>query len=128
MATGDLGIAIVGAGTVARYHARAIAETAGARLVAVCRSDRSRAKETETKFGVPCDTGLDALLERREVDAVSVCTPSDQHAAQTIQAARAGKHVLVEKPMTVTTADADAIIAASHEAGICLAVAFQRRT
>jgi UDP-N-acetyl-2-amino-2-deoxyglucuronate dehydrogenase len=124
----DLRFAILGAGIVARYHAQAIAQTEGARLVAVSRSDAARAAESAAEFGVPCETSLEALLGRPDVDAVCVCTPSGQHAAQAVAAARAGKHVLVEKPMALTLADADAMIAAAHTAGVRLGVAFQRRT
>jgi UDP-N-acetyl-2-amino-2-deoxyglucuronate dehydrogenase len=122
-----LGFGIVGAGMVARYHAAGIERAAGARLVAVCREDSARADEAAAQFGVPCDTSLDALLARPEIDAICICTPSGQHAAQAIAAARAGKHVLVEKPMALTLADADAMIAACREAGVYLGVALQRR-
>ncbi len=123
-----LGFAIVGTGMVARYHAQAIAQTEGARLVAVCRGDAARAAQATADFGVPCETSYEALLARSDVDAVCLCTPSGQHAAQAIAAARAGKHVLVEKPMALTLADADAMIAACREAGVRLGVALQRRT
>jgi UDP-N-acetyl-2-amino-2-deoxyglucuronate dehydrogenase len=123
-----LGMAVVGAGVAARYHAQAIAAAAGARLVAVGRADAARAAETEAAFGVPCETSYESLLRRADVDAVCLCTPSGRHAAQAIAAARAGKHVLVEKPMALTLADADAMIAAAREAGVRLGVAFQRRT
>jgi UDP-N-acetyl-2-amino-2-deoxyglucuronate dehydrogenase len=123
-----LGFAIVGTGNVSRYHAEGIARTPGARLVAVCRADPARAAEAAKQFGVPCETVYDTLLARGDVDAVCLCTPSGQHAAQTAAAAKAGKHVLVEKPMALTLADADAMIAASRAAGVTLGVAFQRRT
>jgi UDP-N-acetyl-2-amino-2-deoxyglucuronate dehydrogenase len=126
--TAELGMAVVGAGVAARYHARAIAEAVGARLVAVGRGDAARAGEAEAAFGVPCETSYESLLRRADVDAVCLCTPSGQHAAQAIAAARAGKHVLVEKPMALTLADADAMIAAAREAGVRLGVTFQRRT
>jgi UDP-N-acetyl-2-amino-2-deoxyglucuronate dehydrogenase len=127
MATSDIGFGIVGAGMVARYHATGIARTPGARLIAVCRADTARAEEAAAKFGAPCEASLEALLARPDVDAVCICTPSGQHAAQAIAAARAGKHVLVEKPMALTLADADAMIAACREAGVHLGVALQRR-
>src|SRR5262245_35810727 len=127
MTTSDLGFAIVGAGMVARYHATAIGRTPGARLVAVCRGDSARADAAAAQFGVPCETSYDALLARGDVDAICVCTPSGLHAAQAIAAARAGKHVLVEKPMALTLADADAMIAASRASGVLLGVALQRR-
>jgi UDP-N-acetyl-2-amino-2-deoxyglucuronate dehydrogenase len=123
-----LNIAILGTGMVARYHAQAIAAAPGARLVATCRADPAKKAAAEAEFGVPCETDYAALLARPDVDAVSVCTPSGAHAAQTIAAARAGKHVLVEKPMALTVRDADAMIEACHAAGVRLGVALQRRT
>jgi predicted dehydrogenase len=127
MKRSEIGFGIVGAGMVARYHAAGIARAAGARLVAVSREDAARADEAAAQFGVPCDTSLDALLARPDIDAICICTPSGQHAAQAIAAARAGKHVLVEKPMALTLADADVMIAACREAGVYLGVALQRR-
>jgi len=124
----EIGFGIVGAGMVARFHARAIADTAGARLAAICRADASRSDEAAAEFGVPCEVSLEALLERPDVDAVCLCTPSGMHAAQTLAAARAGKHVLVEKPIALDLADADAMIAACRDAGVRLGVALQRRT
>jgi len=123
-----LRIAILGAGMVARYHAQAIAVTPGAQLVAVSRFDASKAAASAAEFGVPCETSDAALLARPDVDAVCICTPSGQHARETIAAARAGKHVLVEKPMALSLADADAMIEACRSAGVVLAVALQRRT
>src|SRR3954471_13029526 len=106
----SLRFGILGAGMVARYHAQAIAAMPGARLVAVSRSDPSKAAASAAELGVPCETSEAPLLARRNIDAVCICTPSGQHARQTIAAARAGKHVLVEKPMALTLADADAMI------------------
>jgi predicted dehydrogenase len=123
-----LGFAILGAGMVSRYHAQAIAATPGARLVAVSRSDKERAAAAAQELGVPCETSDEALLARGDVDAVCIATPSGLHAEQAIAAARAGKHVLVEKPMALDLADADAMIAACHRAGVLLGVALQRRT
>ena len=128
MSTQEIGFAIIGAGMVARYHAKAIERTPGARLIAVCRSDQARAEETAAQFGVPCLADYAALLAHEAVDAVCICTPSGMHAEQTIAAARAGKHVLVEKPMALTLADADAMIGACAQAGVLLGVALQRRT
>lgn len=120
--------AILGTGMVARYHATAIAQTAGAELVAVCASGPERVAAAEAQFGVPCETEYERVLGRSDVDVICICTPSGLHAAQAVAAAQAGKHVLVEKPMALTLADADAMIAASRQAGTVLAVALQRRT
>jgi predicted dehydrogenase len=124
----EIGFGIVGAGMVARYHARAIEATSGARLAAVCRADAALAAEAASEFGVPCEASLQALLDRPDVDAVCLCSPSGLHPEQTLAAARAGKHILVEKPMALRLAEADAMIAACREAGVRLGVALQRRT
>jgi UDP-N-acetyl-2-amino-2-deoxyglucuronate dehydrogenase len=124
----SIGFAIAGAGMIAEYHAGAIAETPGARLVAVCRADAVRAVETETRFGVPCEPTYAALLARDDVEVVSICTPSGLHAEHTVAAALAGKHVLVEKPMALTLSEADAMIEVCREEHVLLGVALQRRT
>lgn len=123
-----VGFAILGAGMVADYHRQAIAANAdqGARLVAVGHYDPARFAEIGAEFGVPCVDQED-LLADATVDVVCICTPSGQHAAQAIAAARAGKHVLVEKPMALSLADADATIAACDRAGVKLGVVLQRR-
>lgn len=113
---------------VARYHAQGIAQTPGAQLVAVCRSDGARTAEAAERFGVACEPNYAALLARSDIDAICICTPSGMHAEQAIAAAAAGKHVLVEKPMALSLADADAMIAACAAAGVLLGVALQRRT
>lgn len=74
----------------------------------------------EETFGIPCGTDLDAMLDRYDVDAVIVSTPHYLHAPLGIEAAKAGKHVIVEKPMATTIADADALIATCRENGVLL--------
>src|SRR3954454_12242596 len=69
----------------------------------------------------------DALLARHDIDAVVVATPVPTHRPIAEEAARAGKHVLVEKPMTNSRADADAMVAAGDRAGVRLAISSQRR-
>ena len=123
----SLGFAIVGTGMVARYHAQAIRSTDGTHLAAVCRADAARRAEAEKELGAPCSESYEALLARPDVDAVCLCTPSGLHAAQAVQAARAGKHVLVEKPMALTLEDAASMIDACATAGVKLGVVLQRR-
>jgi predicted dehydrogenase len=127
MAEQPIRFAIAGAGMVARYHAEAIAATPGAELVAICRSGAGAPAEAAARFGVPCEPSFAALLARGDLDAVCICTPSGLHAEQAIAAARAGKHVLAEKPLALTLADADAMIAACQQHGVRLGVALQRR-
>ncbi|MET0554642.1 MAG: Gfo/Idh/MocA family oxidoreductase, partial [Vicinamibacteria bacterium] len=123
-----LRFALAGTGTAARYHAQAIAAAEGASLVAVSRGDASRRADAEREFGVPCEGSFEALLARPDVDAVCICSPSGPHGPQAAAAARAGKHVLVEKPMALTLAEADEAIDAARTAGVTLGVALQRRT
>ena len=123
-----VGFAIVGAGMAAEFHEKAIRANhdRGARLVAVSRQDAAAFEATALRFGVPCLSYQD-LLRDPQVDVVCLCTPSGLHADQAIAAAGAGKHALVEKPLAVTLADADAMIDAFSRAGRLLGVALQRR-
>ncbi len=121
----SLGVGILGAGMVAEYHRVSIAAN-GARLVAVGHHDPDKFAEISTRFAVPC-LSFAAILEHPDIEVVIICTPSGQHAAQTIAAAKAGKHVLVEKPMALSLADADAMIKACQDADVQLGVVLQRR-
>lgn len=123
-----INFALVGTGMVAEFHRKAIAvnEKDGARLAAVVHYNPERFERISAKFGVPC-VSLDAALDRSDVDAVILCTPSGQHAEQAVKAARAGKHVLVEKPIALSLEDADRMIEECEKAGVKLGVVFQRR-
>lgn len=120
--------AILGAGSVAKLHRQALISITdiGATLVAVAHYNTERADELSAEFGVPCLTERE-LLEREDIDVISICTPSGQHARQAIAAARAGKHVLVEKPMALSLEDADTMIEACERAEVKLGVTLQRR-
>ena len=123
-----LNFAILGAGMVADYHLQAIQACGekGARLAAVGHYNPAKFDVISQRFGVPVKPFEDVLNDPN-IDAVCICTPSGQHPEQTIQAAKAGKHVLVEKPMALSLADADTMIAACQEAGVQLGVCLQRR-
>lgn len=123
-----INFAILGTGMVAAYHRQAIAAGTdlGARCAAVCHYKPARFDEIERAFGVPCRR-LEDVLADDAIDVVCICTPSGQHAEQAVAIAQAGKHVLVEKPMALTLADADRMIAACDEAGVKLGVVYQRR-
>ncbi|MCY3904003.1 MAG: Gfo/Idh/MocA family oxidoreductase [Caldilineaceae bacterium] len=127
-AQSELGFAILGAGMVAEYHLQAIEACAanGARLVGVGHYNAARFGEITERFGVEARP-YDEILADPAVDAVCICTPSGQHAQQAIAAAENGKHVLVEKPMALSLADADAMIAACRRNGVQLGVCLQRR-
>ncbi len=120
--------AILGTGMVAEFHQKAIENCAdiGAELAAVIHYDPTRFEKIGAQFGVPCGAEEDVLLDE-SIDVLCVCTPSGQHADQAVRAARAGKHVLVEKPMALTMEDANRLINVCDQEGVCLGVVFQRR-
>ena len=126
--TNELGFAILGAGMIADYHRQAIEANAdlGARLVAVGHYAPEKFDAIGQRFGVPCQSYAE-VLQRPDVDVVCICTPSGQHAEQALAAANAGKHLLVEKPMALSLADADAMIDACARNGVQLGIALQRR-
>jgi predicted dehydrogenase len=123
----SLGFAIVGCGVIAPFHARAIAELPGASLVTVVDKVAEAAARRGAEFGVDHTTDLDAALARPDVDVVCVCVPSGEHADIGVRAARAGKHVVVEKPIDITLEAADRLIDACREAGVKLTVISQHR-
>jgi UDP-N-acetyl-2-amino-2-deoxyglucuronate dehydrogenase len=124
----SLNFAILGTGMVADYHRQAVEANAdlGARLIAVGHHKPERFAEIGARFGVPCKS-QDDLFADPEVEVVCLCTPSGQHAKQAVAAAKAGKHILVEKPLATTLEDADRMIHACREAGVNLGVVLQRR-
>jgi predicted dehydrogenase len=95
-----------------------------ARLVAVVARTPEKAKQAADSLGVDWHTDYRALLGRNDVDVVGIYTPSGRHAEIAIEAARAGKHVLLTKPMEITLARCDAIIHACRAAGVKLATEF----
>lgn len=124
-----LGWAIIGLGKHADLRvAPAIANARDAQLVAVCSRSLERAQAFAGKHGArKAYDSYQALLLDPEVDAVYVVTPNSLHCLQTVQAAQAGKHVLCEKPMALTVADALTMIRACREAKVTLGVALQNR-
>lgn len=120
---------IVGCGVIAPWHARAISGTAEAELVACCDVIEERARKLAADFGEPAVyVDYSEMLSRDDIDAVCVCTPSGLHGRVTVDAARAGKHVMCEKPVEITLPAIDAMVEACKSAEVKLGVIFQRRT
>lgn len=119
---------LVGAGAnIASQHLAALDRTPGAKLAAICDVNPAAAERLGSVTTAPFYADLDALLGEVAPDVVSVLTPHPFHAAVTESALAAGAHVLVEKPIAVTTSEADRMIAASERHGRLLAVSFQHR-
>ncbi|HEU5417137.1 MAG TPA: Gfo/Idh/MocA family oxidoreductase [Streptosporangiaceae bacterium] len=121
------GIGIVGAGVISATHAEAIAALPNARITAVTDVEPGRAQAFAAEHDAAPEADLAALLARDDVDVVSVCVPSGRHAEIGVQAAAAGKHLIVEKPVDVTLAAADQLITAADAAGVALTVISQHR-
>src|SRR5262245_55862316 len=100
----------------------------GSALVAVMRRDAARAKDYAQRHNVPrWYTNADEVIADPEVDAVYVATPTSSHKEHVLRAARAGKPVLVEKPMGMSAAECESMIAGCREANVPLRVAYYRR-
>ena len=105
-----LGIAVIGAGFWGRNHARNLRELSETRLVAVCDKDEAKAKAVADLFGIDSYTDSRKMLRRRDIEAVTVCTWSTTLAAEAMRALKAGKHVLVEKPMANNVQEARKVV------------------
>ena len=120
-------VALVGCGRISASHVSAIEKIDGLELVAVADVETDRANEVAQRQGIPAFRTLEELLASVDCDVVSVCTPSGLHPAHGITAARARKHVVTEKPMAISLADADALVQACDAAGVQLFVVKQNR-
>ena len=122
-----INLAIVGLGKFGRCHAEAAIASGRFRVVRAVVRNREAASEYARTKSIVLSTDLAETLADPDVDAVSIVTPHSQHTAQIIQAARAGKHILAEKPFALTKADADRAIGACAKAGVVVAVGLDNR-
>lgn len=121
------GWAIVGCGMIAKFHARAISELKGSKLVACYGRTMDKASAFVNDFGGTPYDNLSKMLADPKVDIVTVCTPSGAHLEPGLAAAKAGKHVIIEKPLEVTTSRCDKLITACEQAGVRLGTIFPSR-
>lgn len=122
-----IGFGIIGCGMIAKFHARAIRDIKGAKLVGCFNRTIDKAQALADEFGGEPTDDLDAMLANPEIDVVTICTPSGAHMEPAIAAAKAGKHIIVEKPLDVTLKRCDAMIAACEKAGVRLGTIFPSR-
>lgn len=123
-----IGFGIVGVGMIAGYHAQAIRAAHGGTIVGVCsRSDEST-RTFAAKHEIPFwTTRIEELVTRPDVQVVCIATPSGAHLEAALATIRAGKHVLIEKPLEITTQRVDEILDAAAAAGVRVAPVFQAR-
>ena len=116
-----VGVGIVGSGYMAGTYSEAVKNyVKEGRLIAV--TGGSRAPALAAEYSMDCEPTLESLVARPDVDAIVLATPPDSHLRDTLIAAAAGKHVLVEKPMAGAVAACDEMIAACEAANVRLAV------
>jgi predicted dehydrogenase len=125
----DLRIGIVGLGWVAGAHIETFKHVAGARVTAVCSRRTHDPAALEATYGVPLTpyADYDAMLADPDIDVIDICTPHSLHAAQAIAAARAGKHLIIEKPIALTWKDAKKVRDAIRKARVQAMVGFEVR-
>lgn len=122
-----IGFGLVGPGMIGKVHAEAIESIPGAQLLAVCGRDENKTAEFAKRLNAAAYTDYDAFLAHPSLSIITICTPNGAHAELGIKAARAGKHVIVEKPIETTLARADELIKACDESKVRLGVIFQSR-
>jgi UDP-N-acetyl-2-amino-2-deoxyglucuronate dehydrogenase len=123
----DIGLGLIGCGRVAPRHAQSIQQLPAARLVAVADVVKSRAERFGREYNAKVFTDYRYLLDCQEIQVINICTPSGLHAKIAIEAAQAGKHIVVEKPIALSLEDADQLIEAARTANVKLCVVLQNR-
>ena len=120
-------IAVVGCGRISVNHFDALSKLPEAKLVAVCDTVKERSDEAAKKWGAVPYTDYTKMLERDDIDAVAICTPSGLHPRHGIMAAKTGRHVICEKPMGISLKDVDELIDVCDEKKVRLFVVKQNR-
>jgi predicted dehydrogenase len=123
----SIAVGILGAGNISDTHARAAASIPGVEVVAVYGQNKVKTATLAQQHGARAFDSLTAFLDHRPMDIVAIGSPSGLHAEQGIAAAERGLHVLVEKPLDITTTRGDTLIGAAERAGVKLGVFFQDR-
>ncbi|NNE77291.1 MAG: Gfo/Idh/MocA family oxidoreductase [Pricia sp.] len=122
-----IGIGIIGTGSIVHTYAKCISELSNVDLVALYTKSSSRTAEVEDEFGVPVYSNMDDFLASEEMDLICVCNESGRHGEAIKASAMAGKHVLCEKPLEVTTEKIDEVIEVCKKQNIKLGCVFQNR-
>ena len=127
--SGEFRVGLLGLGAIAQVvHLPILVHMAGVRLVTVCDVDQPKAKALATRFGIErVARNDDEVFAAQDIDAVVIATPSHLHEAQSIAALQGGKHVLVEKPLSIQAEAAARVVAAAEKAGKILMVAMNNR-
>jgi predicted dehydrogenase len=122
-----LNFAVIGAGNIGKVHALALSHVPEARLTVVCNRTEATGRPLAEKYGAEWVADYETAVARPDVDVVVIGTPSGTHMEIAVAAARAGKHLLVEKPLDITLKRIDRLIEAAQQGGVKLACIFPLR-
>ena len=122
-----LGVGVIGTGFWGENQVRVFRQSSIANLVAICDKDKNRARETGEKYNVPFFTDIDKFLRTDNLEAVTICTPTQTHLRVGMRTIEEGKHLLVEKPMTGDERAADKLVRSARRSGLKLLVGFIER-
>ena len=122
-----LGVAVIGTGFWGKNHARVYTELAETDLIAICDIDAERARSVAKQFGVKPYVNTGSMLKNKDIEAVSICTWSTSLAKEALKALKAGKHVLVEKPMAANSKQAQKLLQTAEKEALHLTVGFLMR-
>lgn len=125
-----IGYCVIGLGRIADHFMRGVAQGSSSKITGLVSGHRDKAERIAAQYGVPGSSiysyeDMDRFRENKAIDAVYVALPNSMHAEYTIRSAKAGKHVLCEKPMSVTVSEAEQMIAACKAANVKLMIAYR---
>src|ERR1700726_1989624 len=125
-----VGYCVIGLGRIADHFMRGVKDSSTSQITGLVSGHRDKALRLAKEYGVPESSiysyeQMDAMRDNKTIDAVYVALPNSMHAEYTIRSAKAGKHVLCEKPMSTTVSDAEAMIAACKAANVKLMIAYR---
>ena len=119
--------AVVGAGIYGKHHMNAYRHNPDTVLVSICDTDAERCDDLAMAYGVMGYTRLETMLEEEAIDVVSVATPDPYHTESIFTALHYGRHVLAEKPLAISVADCEQIVALAHQKDLLVGVDFHKR-
>ena len=122
-----LSVGVIGVGFWGKNHVRVFSELPETELIAICDANLERAKQIGNQYGIKAYGDSEKLLKRKDIEAVSVCTWTTTHAAEAMKALKAGKHILVEKPLASTIREAKKIVDLANQNNRHLSVGFIER-
>src|ERR1700730_6111941 len=125
-----VGYCVIGLGTIADHFMRGVQGSSNSKITGLVSGHRDKAERIAAQYGVPASSiysyeDMDRFRENKAMDAVYVALPNSMHAEYTIRSAKAGKHVLCEKPMSISVSEAEDMIAACKAANVKLMIAYR---